>query len=219
VLTSPGQGASTHANTLHHPRFALRANGPYHGPGKAPGAPGWHHPRAARTADSPYYTINPSGRVPYLVRDDGVGLEESSVICRYLDHLDNNPEFDLPSGAPHWESLRLGALATSLMDGLAVWGRETRRPRTEQSPTIIRHEKDRAKRLSDHWETEIEHPLLRGKFNLVQITLICALGLETRYRDFEWRQGHPKLCDWFTHLAKRPSVARTIPDRAETGPG
>ena len=26
-----------------------------------------------RLADSPYYRINPSGRVPYLIRDDGVG--------------------------------------------------------------------------------------------------------------------------------------------------
>ena len=41
-----------------------------------------------RRADSPYYTINPSGRVPYLIRDDGVGLEESAVICDYLDHID-----------------------------------------------------------------------------------------------------------------------------------
>jgi len=30
-----------------------------------------------RAADSPYYRINPSGRVPYLIRDDGVGMEES----------------------------------------------------------------------------------------------------------------------------------------------
>jgi hypothetical protein len=32
-----------------------------------------------RSVDSPYYRIVPSGRVLYLVRDDGVGLEESSV--------------------------------------------------------------------------------------------------------------------------------------------
>jgi len=44
-----------------------------------------------RVADSPYYRINPSGRVPYLIRDDGVGMEESSVICAYLDHLDGKP--------------------------------------------------------------------------------------------------------------------------------
>ncbi len=29
----------------------------------------------AREIGSPYYKINPSGRVPYLVRDDGVGME------------------------------------------------------------------------------------------------------------------------------------------------
>ena len=36
-------------------------------------------PAQTRLADSPYYSVNPSGRVPYLVRDDGVGMEESSV--------------------------------------------------------------------------------------------------------------------------------------------
>ena len=41
-----------------------------------------------RSAGSPYYQINPSGRVPYLVRDDGVGMEESALICSYLDHLE-----------------------------------------------------------------------------------------------------------------------------------
>ena len=41
-----------------------------------------------RTAGSPYYRINPSGRVPYLVRDDGIGLEESALICAWLDQLD-----------------------------------------------------------------------------------------------------------------------------------
>ena len=55
-----------------------------------------------RLADSPYYRINPSGRVPYLIRDDGVGLEESSLICAYLDHLDGNPAFDLPEGDQVW---------------------------------------------------------------------------------------------------------------------
>jgi glutathione S-transferase len=51
-----------------------------------------------RLTDSPYYKINPSGRVPYLIRDDSVGLEESAVICAYLDQLDGNAVFDLPAG-------------------------------------------------------------------------------------------------------------------------
>jgi glutathione S-transferase len=41
-----------------------------------------------RTLDSPYYQINPSGRVPYLVDDAGLGIEDSQLICAYLDSLD-----------------------------------------------------------------------------------------------------------------------------------
>src|SRR5262252_6564744 len=68
-----------------------------------------------RTSDSPYYSINPSGRVPYLLRDDGVGLEESAVICSYLDQLDGKREFDLPGGEQAWEARRLEAVARSML--------------------------------------------------------------------------------------------------------
>ena len=164
-----------------------------------------------RLADSPYYRINPSGRVPYLIRDEGVGLEESAVICAYLDHLDGNPLFDLPAGEQAWEARRLEALARSMLDGLAVWGREITRPQIEQSPTVLRHEADRSKRMADLWEREIDHPLMRGALNLAQITLACALGFEARIPDLHWRSGHPKLCNWFDHIAARPSIAATAP--------
>jgi len=167
-----------------------------------------------RSVDSPYYRIAPSGRVPFLVRDDGVGLEESTVICRYLDHLDGKPEFELAMDEGGWEALRLGALATSLLDGLSVWLRETRRPQYEQSLEIIRHETDRAKRLIDLWETEIDCPTMQGKLDLAQIALVCALGLEARNRDFRWREGHSKLREWFERLAARPSIAATVPPEA-----
>ena len=164
-----------------------------------------------RRTDSPYYKINPAGRVPYLIRDDGVGLEESALICAYLDHLDGNPVFDLPSGEQGWEARRLEGLARSMLDGLAVWGREITRPKSEQSPTIIRHEAERSKRMADLWEREIDHPLMRGALNMAQITLACALGFETRLPDFHWRPGHPKLCNWFAPIAARPSIVATVP--------
>ena len=164
-----------------------------------------------RRPDSPYYGVNPSGRVPYLVRDDGVGFEESAVICAYLDRLDGRPAFDLPAGEEEWEARRLTALATSMLDGISVWGREITRPRNEQSPTVIRHETDRGIRMTDLWEAEIEHPLMRGALNLPQITLACALGLEARNPFFRWRPGRSKLCDWFGEIAARPSFAATAP--------
>ena len=42
-----------------------------------------------RTPGSPYYGINPSGRVPCLVRDDGQIMEDSQLICAWLDTLDD----------------------------------------------------------------------------------------------------------------------------------
>src|SRR5688572_14010700 len=163
-----------------------------------------------RKAGSPYYEINPSGRVPYLVRDDGVGMEESAVICAYLDRLDGKPSFEQHD----WEARRLEALARSLMDGLAVWLRELYRPPDERSPGVIRHEIDRASRMVDLWEREIGHAYMHGALNMAQITLACALGLEARNPEFDWRSGHARLCDWYGPIAARPSFAATAPPGA-----
>ena len=84
--------------------------------------------------------------------------------------------FDLPPADAAWDARRLEALARSMLDGLSVWVREIRRPEVEHSPSVIRHEAERASRMADLWEAEIEHPWMRGALNLAQITLGCALG-------------------------------------------
>ena len=106
-----------------------------------------------------------------------------------------------------------------MVDGLAVWSREIARPQGERSPTILKHEADRSERMADLWETEIDHPLMRGALNLAQITLACGLALEARIPDLRWRQGHRKLCDWFDRLATRPSFAATAPPSSPTAAG
>ena len=159
-----------------------------------------------RTADSPYYQINPSGRVPYLVRDDGVGMEESGLICDYLDRLDGKPRFALPAG--DLEARRLEALARSFIDGLAVWLRELYRPENERSPGLIKHEIARSERMLDAWEREVWR--LHG-FNMIHLTLACALGMEARNADFRWRSAHPALVKWFAPIEARPSFKDTAP--------
>jgi glutathione S-transferase len=171
-------------------------------------------PANTRLTDSPYYAINPSGRVPYLVCDNGFSLEESSLICDYIDRLDGDPVFDLPTGTEAWDARRLEALARSMLDGLSVWGRELHRPPHERSPGIIEHETERARRLADTWESEAAHPLLSGPLNIVHLTLACALGLEARNPDFRWRSGRPRLTDWFFRIAARPSFLATAPPSA-----
>jgi glutathione S-transferase len=166
-----------------------------------------------RVANSPYYAINPSGRVPYLVRDDGAGLEDSALICAYLDHLDGQPRFDAPAGDAAWEFRRLEALARSFMDGLAVRIRELVRPPHERSPTVIRHETTRSERMTALWETQVSHPLMRGALNMPQIVLACALGLDVRNPELQWRANRPQLCAWFERIAARPSLMATVPPK------
>jgi glutathione S-transferase len=166
-----------------------------------------------RVANSPYYRVNPSGRVPYLVRDDGVGMEESALIWDYLDHSDGKPALGMPAGTEPWEARRLEGLARTLLDGVAVWGRELVRPENERSPTVILHETHRSERLTDAWETEIGRSLMHGALNRVQATLACALGFEARIPGFRWRAGHPRLSAWFERMAARPSFAATAPPK------
>jgi glutathione S-transferase len=164
-----------------------------------------------RTPASPYYKINPSDRVPYLVREDGVGLENSAVICQFLDHFGDARLFDPESGEEGWEKRRLQALAGSMLEGLAVWVRELRRPVDERSPTILAHELNRSERMIELWEVQIEHPLMRGKLNMAQIALITGLQLEVQIPTFGWRSGHPKPSAWASWIAERPSIAATMP--------
>ena len=164
-----------------------------------------------RTTDSPYYNINPSGRVPYLVCGDGLGLEDSALICSYLDNLDGKPMFALPAGAQGFEARRLEALVRSMLDGMAVLGREKWRPVTEQSPKIVLHETDRAKRLLALWERGIDDPVFHGPLNMVQIVMGCTLGFADLIPDFEWRAGHPKLDAWFKRISARDSFIETAP--------
>jgi len=165
-----------------------------------------------RSIDSPYYEINPSGRVPCLILPDGTRLEESQLVCSYLDNLDNAPRFEPPPGDNGFHVRRLEAMARSLADGVSVWIREGFRPQQERSPGVITHEWNRAARLIEVWETEVTHPMMGGKLsNMAQMTLLVALHLERWNPDFKWRENHPNLVNWAESLADRPSIQETMP--------
>lgn len=166
-----------------------------------------------RTALSPYYDLNPSGRVPFLVRDDGAAIEDSQLIAAYLDNLDGRPRLTPPLSQDDWTYGRLEAYARSLTDGLAVWVREMRRPEGERSPTIIAHERARADRLAGFWEAQIEHPTMQGPLNLAQLYLLAGLDQVAHWKLADLTAGRPRLAVWLARLHQRPSVAATAPGK------
>jgi glutathione S-transferase len=166
-----------------------------------------------RTPDSPYYRINPSGRVPYLVDAGGVGMEDSRLICAFLDGLDGKPRFH-PSADPDLLHQRAEASARSMLDGIAVWAREMARPESERSPTTLGHEHARTQRMADAFESGVTRPVLQGETNMAQ--LVLAVAIETaRLRKFgDLTEGRPQLAAWHAPFAQRPSILATAPPQA-----
>jgi glutathione S-transferase len=161
-----------------------------------------------RTADSPYYQINPSGRVPYLVDDTGVGLEDSQLICAYLDGLDGKPRFH---GAADWPYLRLEFAARSMCDGIAVWGREMARPESERSPTTLAHELARAQRMADFFEDRVTDPLMQGPPGMAHLILAVAIEMARKRGLGDLAADRRRLADWMRSVSDLPSMRRTAP--------
>jgi glutathione S-transferase len=164
-----------------------------------------------RTPGSPFYELNPSGRVPFLVREDGPPVEDSQLIAAYLDSLDGHPILTPPLSQDAWAYGRLETYARSMTDGLSVWVREMRRPESERSPTVIAHEAARADRLANFWEREISHPLMQGPLNLAQLYLLAGLDQIAYWKLGDFTEGRPKLAAWRARLHRRPSVKATAP--------
>ncbi len=164
-----------------------------------------------RTAGSPYYQINPSGRVPYLVDDDGASMEDSQIICAYLDGLDGKPRFHSASRAPDWNYLRLEFAARSMCDGIAVWGREMARPENERSPTTLAHESARVERMADFFEERVTDPLLQGLPGMAHLILAVAVEMARKRGLGDLTAGRPQLATWMRQMSALPSMQKTAP--------
>lgn len=164
-----------------------------------------------RKADDPMLAINPSGRIPFLLLDDGTGYEDTDVIVPYLDSLVSPRRFEPPGGEAYWPFCRVRAMARSMLDGISVWAREVVRPANEQSPGIIEHERRRAGRMADYFESIVGEPPLAGDLNSAQLILFCALDVERRLPALDWRAGRPGLADWYARMLDLPSISGSVP--------
>jgi glutathione S-transferase len=164
-----------------------------------------------RVADSPYYQINPSGRVPYLIDDSGIGMEDSQLICAYLDSLDGKPRFHDPQRQSNWAYQRLEFAARNMCEGICVWVREMARPASERSPTVLAHEVSRAQRMADVFEERVGDPRMQGTPTMAHLTLVVALDVAAKRGLGNLTTGRPQLAAWMRSISALPSMQRTTP--------
>jgi len=162
-----------------------------------------------RTPGSPYYQINPSGRVPYLIDDAGVGMEDSQLICAYLDSLDGKPRFHHSLHATDWAYRRLEASARSMCDGISVWVREMHRPENERSPTVLAHEVVRSQRMADQFEARVSDALMQGEPGMAHLILAVALDTARVRGPCDLTSQRPKLVGWMRRMCALPSMQAT----------
>ncbi|HSN19120.1 MAG TPA: glutathione S-transferase [Usitatibacter sp.] len=157
-----------------------------------------------------YARVTPLMKVPALVRDDGMVLFDSVVICEYLDSMSKGPRLFPAEGDARWRALRLHAAADGILEAAVLARYEN----------FVRPAELRWKAWTDGQLLKVDqaldfleqnHPDLEG-VTIGTIAVGCALGyLDFRYADRDWRKGRPKLAAWFETISKRPSFEKTVP--------
>lgn len=160
--------------------------------------------------------VNPIGKVPALILDDGMVLGDSKLICEYLDSLHDGPKM-YPAEAPErWQVLRLASLADGVLDAsLAATVEKLRRPEEYSwSGWIERQERKIALGLGQ-LEADFQAGKLLGDVDIAQITLGCALGyLDLRHGHLRWRDDYPGLASWYETFSRRASMVVSAPPAA-----
>lgn len=164
--------------------------------------------------DSPVSKLNPLGKVPVLVLEDGVSVFDSRVIVEYIDHL--TPVAQLIPREPKSRMVVRGveALADGVTDAAVAMFLEKKRPPEQQSSDwLTLQEQTLFRGLEALAEALGEKPWYLGNgMTLADIACACMLGyLELRFPDIGWRTAHPNLARLADKLAERASFKESVP--------
>ena len=160
--------------------------------------------------DRDLVAVNPLGKVPALITDDGVVLYDSRVICEYLDSLGDG-RLVPTQGAARWNVLTEQALADGILDAAVLTRYETAvRPESLRWGDWVTGQLDKVTCGLATLE-----PRARGlgdRVDIGVISLACALGyLDFRHAHLGWREKYPDTAVWYDRFAKRESMLSTRP--------
>lgn len=156
--------------------------------------------------------LNPLGKVPVLVRDDGEPLFDSPMIVDYLDGLPG-PVLIPPPGEARWQAQRWHALGQGVADAVVARLMETRRSSERQEPVLIHRQEAKVAAALGFAEGHVKDGeyLVGNQLTVADIAVGVALGyMDLRY-PHEWRASHPRLATWFAVFGRRPSFIETMP--------
>ena len=167
--------------------------------------------------DSTVPGLNPLGKVPVLVLDDGATLYDSRVIVEYLDTVSPVSRLSPEPSRQRIAVKRWEALADGVCDAAVAIILERKRPARQQSADAIGWQRQKVERGVAEFARELgDKPWCSGdSYSLADIAVGCALGyLDLRHPDLDWRGQHANLARLAEKLGKRPTFAETAPPAA-----
>jgi glutathione S-transferase len=168
--------------------------------------------------ENPVNALNPLGKVPTLVLDEGTALYDSRVIVEFLDNVspysrlipDDNRE---RVAVRRWEALADGSLDAGLLVRY-----ESLRPKKEQSKAWADKQTGKLQRGLATIAAELgDKPWCHGdRYTLADIAVGCCLGWVEfrRPAGIDWRSEYPSLDRFYDKLMERPAFADTAPPKA-----
>jgi glutathione S-transferase len=158
--------------------------------------------------------LNPLGKVPVLLPDDGASIYDSSVIVEYLDTVSPVGRLIPEPGRQRIHVKRWEALADGLLDAATALVLERRRAASQQSAEWIERYNQKieaALRVAAH-DLADRVWCAGDSYTLADIALGCALGyLDFRFPNVGWRTQHLNLARHADKLFKRPPFQATAP--------
>ena len=160
-------------------------------------------------SDPALVAANPIAQVPSLITDDGQVINDSPLICAWLDAHGVAGDPLIPAGEAQWPVRKLEALADAGLEMGVKWVLEKRRPEHERSASWIERWQTGLNRTLDALE---QTPMNAERPDLGVITTgVLLRWLEFRHPEFDWKTGRPALCSILADLETRPSFAETHP--------
>lgn len=166
-----------------------------------------HQETSPLLANDEVAALNPLGKVPVLVCDDGLVLFDSDVICEYLDARHAGPRLIPDDPRRRWRALRAQAVAQGIADaGIAARWESERRPLPLRWDAMRDGLLRKIAAACDFLERDIDG----GRtVDIGEVAVATALSW-IEFRDvYAFREGRPRLAAWYERFGERPSMRAT----------
>jgi glutathione S-transferase len=165
-------------------------------------------------ADAKAAKLNPLGKVPVLLLDDGRTLFDSRVIVAFLDNASPIGRLVPAENRERVEARRWEALADGVLDAGVLARLENQREAKLRSAPWIERQMGKVRTGLAAMDSDLGDKLwcVGNGYTLADIAVGVCLGwLDFRYPKMDWKKDHANLGRAFAKLSERQSFADTVP--------